>query len=329
MRYLLFTLTIFVAAFLSCDRDEGLLLQRRYVNLEDSITASIFVNIARVVNEFDGRGDPLLNASVSVTNQLGMEVKDLSKVNFRLHHAYGDDTMCDENFKLSYEEENNPLAVVISMDYSGSMTDDDIFHMEEAVREFVRLLKPNDHVQIIKFSTEVMVMNSFTNDSTAIMNAIDHSPLTRTATAFYQSIYTGLNELRDLLTIGQHTFVPVVIAFTDGWDNVSNVGLRSLNQLSGQLQTPVYPVGLGNVDEYTMSYIAQMTGGRFFYTRQAEDVVDIFRMISQLMGSFYQLQFVVGKKAVTSGNVRLDVSVTYENNLGVHDASAFRYFYFH
>lgn len=328
MRNFLVFIAVILFVFLSCSKDDGLLLERRYVNLQDSTTASIYVNIARIIGEYDGRDHSGLTASVSVTNQSGTVIKDLTRVNFNLHHAFDDNSICEENFGFSYQEENKPLAVVITMDYSGSMTDDDVFHMEQAVREFVRLLKPDDHVQIIKFATEVLVMNSFTDDRSIIMDAIDHSPLPRLATAFYQSIYAGLNGLKDFLAAGQDGFVPVVIAFTDGWDNMSNVGLRNLNELSAQLQVPVYPVGLGNVDEYTMNYIAQRTGGRFFYTRRAEDVVDIFRLISQLMGSYYRLEFVPGTEAVASGVIRLDVSVAYENMLGVHEATAFRHFYF-
>ena len=303
-------------AIWACGKVDDLGIVARFSDLSDSTTTSIQVTLPRVLNTETTSEGQTFEVYITVTDQDENLISHLNASNFALYYACEKgETICLERFSFSFIRQRIPMALAITMDYSGSMSADDILHMENAVREFVQLLEPFDEVQIIKFSDNIQVMNDFTSNRTEILNAIDE-PFPTGSTAFYQAIHAGLNNLAEWETNVTDRVFPIVIAFTDGGDNSSIVSLQEVMDLSVIHQVPVYTVGLGAVDHWVMSIIAEYSGARYYFTPTSEGIIQAFQTISSQVSNFYQVGFVMEDPGCERMEVMVDV--TYRNALGDH-----------
>ena len=127
------------------------------------------------------------------------------------------------------------------MDYSGSMSNQDMLDMEAALRSFIGLKAASDPLSVIKFASSVEEVQPFTADKTLLTDAIDIDPNLGSSTAFYGACELGLHQAYQLSHV-----LPLVIGFTDGGDNASSISLSNLIAKSKNLGIPVYTVGFGN-----------------------------------------------------------------------------------
>jgi VWFA-related protein len=300
----------------ACGEMEDLGITPRFSDLSDNTTDSIQVTLPRVLNTGSTPEGQAFEVYITVTDQDENLISHLNASNFALYYACENgETVCLERFAFSFIVERIPMALAITMDYSGSMSAEDIQHMETAVREFVQLLEPFDEVQIIKFSDSIQVMNNFTSNQSLILDAID-APFPTGSTAFIQSIYEGLHNLNGHESSSADHIFPIVIAFTDGGDNSSTVSLQEVMDLSVIYQVPVYTVGLGGVDHTTMSAIAKYSGARYYFTPTSAGIIQAFQTISSQVSNFYRADFVVEEPEC--GQMEVTVDVTYRNALGDH-----------
>lgn len=328
MRQLIKLTTIFglLIATWSCGKVDDLGIAPRFSDLSDSTTTAIQVTLPRVLNIEPAAEGQAFEVYITVTDQDENLISNLNASNFALYYACENgQTVCLERFSFSFIRQRIPMALAITMDYSGSMSADDIMHMETAVREFVQLLEPFDEVQIIKFSDDIQVMNDFTSDLNVILDAID-APFPTGSTAFFQSIYGGINNLAVWESNATDRVFPIVIAFTDGGDNSSTVSLQEVMDLSVIHQVPVYTIGLGAVDHWVMSVIAEFSGARYYFTPTSEGIVQAFHTISNQVSNFYQVGFVMDEP--DCDHMEVIVDVTYRNALGDHEGRGTKSFIF-
>lgn len=304
----------------SCEKDdERLDISSAFYDPDDSEVESIHISIPYVDMLSQNEEEIELLCNVSVFDQNNFPIFDLVAANFEFFYRYDDAEngfICIDNFEIDTDEEH-PAATVITMDYSGSMSDTDVEHMEEAVTAYVENIRPGDKVQIIKFASYVEVMNEFTNDQETLLDAIQE-PFNRGMTAFYDAVYLGLENLDALMQDGQYT--PLVIAFTDGHDNFSQHSLNALTDYSATLQIPVYTVGLGHIDQNTLTEIAIQTGGFFQYTADAADIMNLFDLIQDHIDNLYHIKLPIHAVESNSNKVEIKARVFYENALGTHTA---------
>ena len=315
---ILFSATAVLVLF-SCEETEDVGITPRFSDLSDNATTSIQVSLPRVLNTESTPEGQSFEVYITVTDQDENLISQLNASNFALYYACENGkVVCLERFAFSFIRQRISMALAITMDYSGSMSPDDILHMETAVREFVQLLEPFDEVQIIKFSDDIQVMNDFTSDLTEILDAID-APFPSGSTAFFQAIYEGLHNLNSHENSSADHLFPIVIAFTDGGDNSSTASLQEVMDLSVIYQVPVYTVGLGGVDHTVMRAIAEYSGARYYFTPTSAGIIQAFQTISSQVSNFYRADFVLTEPGCDQMEVMVDV--TYRNALGDHQGS--------
>ncbi len=168
-----------------------------------------------------------------------------------------------------------PVSAALTMDYSGSMSSDDISNMETGAKQFVDELGNDDQAEIIKFGTDVQVAQTFTRDKGELKDAIDMNASVGGGTSFYDSLYTGLQDAKD------QSGAKAVIGLTDGKDGGSNKTLDETISYANQLNIPVYTIGLGDVDNTTLGKIASNTGGEYYYAATYSDIQDIYGELSE------------------------------------------------
>jgi len=250
------------------------------------------------VTDLDGRAITNINSShLQIQTIKDGVVKDIG--NFNLNSTGGTPT---------------PIAAALTMDYSGSMYYDtlDIPAMEAAVSSFIGLKAQTDLAEIIKFDDTVVVLQSFTADSTLLANAINDTVFTwGGATAFYRACLIGLVDA-DTAAAHNPNFLPAVIGFTDGLNNQAPTQPDTVITSALLKQIPVYTIGYGNApDTATLKHIADTTGGRFYWSPSPSSVQQLYQYVNGQLTNAVVIAFPWGSK----DNATIRVTVTYHEHV--------------
>ncbi|MCX6244823.1 MAG: hypothetical protein NTU98_08975 [Bacteroidetes bacterium] len=207
------------------------------------------------------------------------------------------------------------VAAAITMDYSGSMTTytTTIPSMERGVKTFIHSMAPLDMGEIIKFSTEVFVPQPFTNDTSLLVAGVNNEAFNLyNNTALYQSIYQGLTDASQLDT---SLYIPSVIGFTDGGENVSTITESEMLDFAILHGIPINTIGFltDQTDTTDLKYIAASTGGFFFLADNDSTFSKIYSTISgQLKNSYSYTAQWQGTLPPSGTIVTATVTTTYQ-----------------
>lgn len=252
-----------------------------------------------------------------VSDQDGNAITGLTAANVAASMRWGTakvsaaDSLTGAIILQTLSQSGKNIAAAMTMDYSGSMYVGDrdpatnkyrrILDMEGAVKTFVTAMGTNDRAEIIKFGSlsSINVVQTFTSDKTLLTKAADTLSFDRGSTALYSSIVRGV---LDASGQSSSSFARAVVAFTDGGENDSNIGLDSLFRASRRNAIPVYTIGLLDSAYHTnppgqMLYsperdlvqIADSTGGFYFYAPNAAQLVQIYQRISGQLSNAYAI----------------------------------------
>jgi Ca-activated chloride channel family protein len=229
----------------------------------------------------------LVDVFANVTTPQGAPVADLTKEDF----AVFEDGRAQ---KIAVFEKNTsaPLAVVLSVDTSGSVRKD-MAAEQDAARRFVRAtLRPQDSFDIMEFSDGVRELVSFTNDRRRLENAMG-SFGRGAGTAFYSAIYLGAQSLA-----GQHGR-KVLVVVSDGsntvggssYDEALKEAIRDQVMIYSIIDVPIaVSAGRDLAGEHAMITLSQETGGQYFYANEGP-LDQIFSRISDDLRTEYLLGY--------------------------------------
>ena len=187
--------------------------------------------------------------------------------------------------KIQRLEGNQGLSIDIVADKSGSM-EYDLPVMQQIMSDFVRSLDyaSGDQVEILTFDDYIMYMCTYTRDVSLLLNGISNMTAYG-GTALYDALYTGV------MNASRQAGARCVIGFTDGEDNMSLGSADSVIALSNQTDVPVYLIGTSGADSYTLTYIAEQTGGCYWSVNSINDVGDILREIYSNQKDMYCIEY--------------------------------------
>ena len=132
-------------------------------------------------------GVELVSLNVSVTSE-GKYVTDLEQDEFEV---FEDGAKQNITF---FSRKQQPIALAILLDTSNSM-EDKLRTAQEAAVGFAKRLTTDDLAQVIDFSSQVRIIQGFTNDAGALERAIRGTNADG-STALYNAIYISLKELK-------------------------------------------------------------------------------------------------------------------------------------
>ena len=156
---------------------------------------------------------------------------------------------------------NTTFSFSAVMDYSGSMSDNDLSALESGLTTLYQNIPDNFRSEVIKFSEDVSVVQTYTDNNSALTSAVASGDPARSSTALYDGIYEGLTN-----TSAETAKVRFVIAFTDGLENASSHTQAEVVALSQAQGIPLILIGMGTiVDIADLLQLANDTGGFFFY----------------------------------------------------------------
>lgn len=177
------------------------------------------------------------------------------------------------------------LNISLVADKSDSISYDDMQKIKNVMSEFTQSLNFNvgDRAEVLAFDSIVQQMCAFTSEPGLLKNGIANMS-TDGMTAFYDAVHDGIAHAS--LQGGARC----VIAFTDGIDNRSHFDEYDVINYSLSQQVPVYIIGVGYyVEEQTLRYVAEETGGRYWFIDDLYDLTEIFNQIYSEQMDYYEV----------------------------------------
>lgn len=208
---------------------------------------------------------------------------------------------------LSWQDETTEgIDIMIATDISGSMLAEDFTpnRLEAGKNIAINFIKnrPDDRIGLVVFSGESFTQCPLTIDHDVLINlfADIKNGMIDDGTAIGMGLATAVNRLKD-----SEAKSKVVILLTDGVNNRGSIPPVTAAQIAKQFGIRVYTVGIGtngsaryplqdqfgnvhyqmvpvDIDENTMTKIADITGGKYFRARNNNELMKIYEQIDKL-----------------------------------------------
>jgi Ca-activated chloride channel family protein len=247
----------------------------------------------------------LVNVFVTVTDEQGAPIGNLTKENFTLK----EDGVLQKIAVFSKESEL-PLSIVLAVDTSSSTKKDIRLELETARRFIHSMIRPQDSIALYTFATDVSEMTPFTSRLKEVDSAINQIT-TGGATSMYDAIYLGSKAL--INRQGRK----VMVLITDGGDTASSIGYKEALRAAQQSEALVYslidvPVeasaGRNTGGEHALIQISNDTGGKYFYAASVYQLEKAFEQISDDLRTQYLLAYYPVPRRAKSDFREIDVA---------------------
>lgn len=239
---------------------------------------------ALVINQLDASNYPTLRAVVTVLDERGLPVPDLTPAQFQ---AFDAGTQLPISSAVPASDNNVQANVVLVMDVSGSMEGEPLAAAKAAAAGFVESLAPGDRAALIAFNGQVTPVVTLTDDRVALTSAID--ALTAEGdTALFEAVQVGSYVASAAATGGNRA---AVVLLSDGENDTSTsqaTAETSLGAATGS-GVPVYSIAFGELTDHAyLQSLSSATGGAL-RDATAGSIGDVYAELSLLLRSQYLL----------------------------------------
>lgn len=245
-------------------------------------TSGFQVQIDQILtNEF-----PKVQLNLSILNAQGFPITALTSNEISLK----EDGKEIDNFSLStFVNDEEPLAVVILIDTSGSMkpvgNQNPLGDAVAAASNFVDQLSADDYVAVISFADKVTLLQDLTTDKSDISMNLQ-SLRANGSTVMNDAIVSALN----LLT--NRSERRAIVLITDGRpDGDQKYNFNNALNLAAARSIPIYPIGFGDVDDEQLQKLAEMSGGIAQVKPDSQELSAAFSSILALFREKYALSY--------------------------------------
>ena len=204
--------------------------------------------------------------------------------------------------KLSFfaSDQRTPLAVVLLIDRSASITGEELDRAKDAAAAFVRTLRPGDLVEVVVFNERASRLFPLGADHAAAEASINEDLAPLGMTALYEAVLVGL---RDLERARSKDYQTAIVVLTDGEDTSSLPTFDDVLENSRRSGVMVYAISL-RADErgrylppvHGLAQLAFETGGQAVGVRTLMDLVPIYEQIGAELRHLYRLGYVSSSK---------------------------------
>ena len=236
---------------------------------------------------------PLVNVFVSVTDKAGAPIGGLTRDDFQL---FEDGKI--ERIAVFERDTSAPLAIVLSVDLSGSTYKDFAAEQQAAERFAKDVLRPQDRADVMAFADGTREVTGFTGNPKRIASGLGGLRPGTGGTAFYSSI-----SLASQLLKPEHGR-RVLVVISDGDNTVNGVSYEDALDEAVRDEVMIYSVidvpvaasaGRDLAGEHAMITLAEQTGGRAYYADQAS-LDQIFHRIADDLRTQYLLGYYPPKR---------------------------------
>jgi len=244
------------------------------------------VEIAQVENS----AYPDVSLYVRVLDGMGQRITDIDQTRFNV-------TEDEVSVQITnYSPYNtSPIVSFLVVDVSSSMSQEGkIEGAKQAALKFIQMMRPQDQVGLITFNELVHVIVPLTSNKDVLSQAVGELSSDGN-TAWHDGAVKAAELLKSVP--GRKS----IVILTDGLDNQSKNSLADAAAKVQQIETPVYTIGLGTAptgflnnggyNKSELTFLADQTGGKFYATPTANQLSEIFQVISQSTQGEYVLTY--------------------------------------
>jgi Ca-activated chloride channel family protein len=191
----------------------------------------------------------------------------------------------------SVEIKKKGYDIVLALDASGSMRESgfdpadptlskfDV--VKELVKEFVRRRK-NDNIALVVFGSYAYVASPLTFNKKVIAQLLDYLEIgiAGQKTALNDALFESVH-----LLSRSEAKSKIVILLTDGLDTASRTPPDVVVKMAKKYGVRIYTIGIGErrgIDEEYLRWIAEHTGGRYFFAPDAGVLREVYAAIDRL-----------------------------------------------
>ena len=193
-----------------------------------------------------------------------------------------------------FQNEVQPITVVVMLDTSGSMTGS-IPLLRAAAEQFLIRLLPADKGRVGAFNDKIQFSSRFTSDRDELVGDLKELDYGN-GTKLWDAVAASLDELKSVE--GRR----VILVFTDGDDTASSVRLGKVVERARVEEVMIYAIGLESVvvngqrtirtsPDSGLRKIADETGGGYFELKKTADLAPTFTRVALELHSQYVLGF--------------------------------------
>lgn len=193
-----------------------------------------------------------------------------------------------------FQNDVQPFTVVVTMDFSASMTAH-LDLLKAAAEQFILRMLPEDRGQVGAFSDKIMFSGRFTNDRDDLILSLQDLQYGN-PTRLYDAIDASIDLLDE--ADGRR----VVLVFTDGEDTASRRNFNDVLTKARQNEIMVYVIGLQSEffngarmvrsrPSPALRRLADETGGGYFELKRTSELAPTFTRVAQELHSLYALGF--------------------------------------
>ena len=193
-----------------------------------------------------------------------------------------------------FQNEIQPITVVVMLDTSGSMT---LTHdlLRQAAEQFIIRLLPADKGRVGAFNDKIQFSSRFTGDRDQLVTDVKNLDYGN-GTRLWDAVGASLDELKGI--DGRR----VVLVFTDGDDTSSRIGLGAVVERARAEEVMIYAIGLESnyfngqsmvrtKPDSGLRKIADETGGGYFELKKTSELASTFTKVAQELHSQYVIGF--------------------------------------
>jgi Ca-activated chloride channel homolog len=248
----------------------------------------------------------LVNVFVTVTDERGAPVGNLTKENF--------DLMEDghpQKVSIFSKESELPLSIALEIDTSLSTRRDLPLEINSARRFAHTILRSIDAMSVYGISEIVDEVIPFTSDLKTIDRGIEHMHM-GSATALYDAVFVASQSLES-----RHGR-KVMVVITDGGDTVSRTDYQEALRAAQISEAIVYSIivvpieasaGRDTGGEHALIQLSEDTGGKYFYATTLPQLDEAFRTISDELRTQYLLAYYPAQRLADSDYRRIEVKL--------------------
>ena len=191
---------------------------------------------------------------------------------------------------------DQPLNVILLIDYSESMLEE-LPVVKEAARQFAKtLLRPQDRIAVVGFNQKTFWLTDFTNNFDAAAASVDRiKPIGETH--LYDTVVEMLFELQ------KRPGRRALVVLTDGVDQGSKFTLDNVVHYARYAGVPIYPIiknrrlttlmrfGIGRLESRRLGQIARDTGASYFIIQKERELPQVYARIADELKQQYQIAF--------------------------------------
>jgi Ca-activated chloride channel homolog len=237
---------------------------------------------------------PLVNVFASVTDKAGAPIGGLTRDDFQL---FEDGKL--QKIAVFERDTSAPLAIVLSVDLSGSVYKDFVAEQRAAQRFAKDVLRAQDRADVVAFADGTREVTGFTGDAKRIAGGLSGLRPGPGGTAFYSSV-----SLSSQLLHPEHGR-RVLVVISDGDNTVNDVSYQEALDEAVRDEVMIYSIidvpiaasaGRDLAGEHAMITLAEQTGGRAYYADQAT-LDQVFHRIADDLRTQYLLGYYPHKRA--------------------------------